>query len=152
MAPSLPDLIWTTIFRKLPIEDQLTVCKMSLRGARLVRAANRHVTTMVIDFWENWEVVKNEHATALAAGGDQVVSFDDYPTTTVHPSKWAYLKLRFNQSLDPETIESIVNAFSAVTDLNFFGYNHASCKNLTANCLQPPPVCVINELRVTFDQ
>ncbi|KAH9388386.1 hypothetical protein TYRP_023554 [Tyrophagus putrescentiae] len=74
---------------------------------------------------------------ALAAGGDLFVPFDDYPITTVHPSKWACLKLDFNQLLDPKTIESIVNAFSAVTDLKFVGSRNASCKNLTA-LLQHP--------------
>ncbi|KAH9391702.1 hypothetical protein TYRP_022720 [Tyrophagus putrescentiae] len=143
MAPSLPDLIWTLIFQKLPIKSQLTVCKMSDRGAQLVRAANRHVTTLVIYCWSTPEEIEKavnnlslastpSMQLALAAGGDQVVPFDDYPTTTVHPSKWAYLELCVGQSLDLETIESLVNTFSAVTDLKFFGNESASCKNLTA--------------------
>ncbi|KAH9388385.1 hypothetical protein TYRP_023553 [Tyrophagus putrescentiae] len=143
MAPLLPDLIWETIFRKLPIKDQLTVCKMSDRGARLVRAANRHVKTIVICNWFTpKEIEKKVNSLslastpsmqlALATGGNQFAPFDDYPITTVHPSKWAYLKLRRCQLLDSDTVESLVNAFSAVTDLKFFGDESVSCKNLTA--------------------
>ncbi|KAH9388387.1 hypothetical protein TYRP_023555 [Tyrophagus putrescentiae] len=148
MAPSLPDLIWETIFKKLPVKSQLTVCKMSLRGAQLVRAANRHVKTIVIYNWSTPEEIektvnslslalKPSMQLALAAGGDQIVPFDDYPKTTAHPSNWAYLKLPFDQLLDPETIESIVNTFSAVTDFKFFGRKTVSCQNLTA-LLQHP--------------
>ncbi|KAH9388384.1 hypothetical protein TYRP_023552 [Tyrophagus putrescentiae] len=122
--------------------DQLTVSKMSLRGAQLVRAANRHVSMVIVSLADLNDVEKAVNQLslastpsmqlALAAGGDQVVPFDDYPKTTVHPSKWAFLKLSFDQLLDPETIESIVNTFSAVTDLKFIGRKTVSCKNLTA--------------------
>ncbi len=119
---------------------------MSPRGAKLVRAANRNVKTLVITNWANWEVIEREismlslastPSMQLALANSHVEPFADYPKTTVHPSRWGHLKFLSDQLLDSQTIKLIVTVFSAVTDLKFFGRGGVSCINLTA-LLQHP--------------
>ncbi|KAH9399343.1 hypothetical protein TYRP_018258, partial [Tyrophagus putrescentiae] len=144
MTSSLPNELWSMILKKLPVEDQLNVSKMSLESAELVQAANIKVKTLVITNCACRHEVQREvdnlslasmpsMQLALSARGNQFEPFDDYPKTTDHPNKWGYLQLDIIELLDPQTIDLIVFAFSAVTDLKFFVCGSITvCKNLTA--------------------
>ncbi|KAH9391688.1 hypothetical protein TYRP_022706, partial [Tyrophagus putrescentiae] len=148
MLFSLPDVIWRELLERLTIEDQLRLNRVCRQGAEKMRHLNSGVTTMVIStsvIQEEVERLVNNLSLAstpsmqlaLSAGGDQFEPFADYPLTTAPPSQWAYLELFQSQLLDTGTIESIVDTFSAVTDLKFFGEGNICCKNFTA-LLQHP--------------
>ncbi len=97
---------------------------MSPRCAVLVRAANRRVKMLVITRSKDFRYIErciNHLSLAsklsmqlLPAGGEP---FPDYPMTTTRISKWNCLLVHKDQRLDQPTVEQIVNAFSAVTDL-----------------------------------
>ncbi|KAH9399935.1 hypothetical protein TYRP_017504, partial [Tyrophagus putrescentiae] len=137
-------LNWLKLEQTLPnLQDQFRLKRVCKQGAEKMRHLTSGVTTLVISTWADREEVKsavNELSLAsvpsmqlaLSTGDDKFELFADYPATAAHPSKWAYLMLRNNQLFNSNTIEAIVDTFPAVTDLKFFGYGNASCKNLTA--------------------
>ncbi|KAH9401498.1 hypothetical protein TYRP_016890 [Tyrophagus putrescentiae] len=118
------DLI--SVMKMLTLNDQLKAAQMSPRSAVLVRAANRRVKKLVITSTNRFEWIKdsiNSQSLAsypsmqlLPAGGEP---FPDYPMTTTRISKWNCLLVHKDQRLDQPTVEQIVDAFSAVTDLKF---------------------------------
>lgn len=133
----LPDLCLIAVLKMLTPNDQLKANKMSPRCAVLVRVANRRVKMLVItsaqSFDGEWTKSRiSEFSLSsepimqlLPAGGEP---FPDYPNTTTRLSKWNCLLVDDGQLFDQPTVEQIVNAFSAVTDLKFD--KSVSCENL----------------------
>ncbi len=135
----LPDLCLIAVMKMLTPNDQLKTAQMSPRCAILVRAANRRVKMLVIARSDDLERIQSEiNAFSLAskpsmrllpAGGEP---FPDYPMTTTRISKWNCLLVDEDQHLDQPTVEQIVNAFSAVTDLKCTMYDNVTREKLIA--------------------
>ena len=135
----LPDLCLIAVMKMLTPNDQLKTAQMSPRCAVLVRAANRRVKMLVITRSKDFGWIENRinrHSLAsipsmqlLPAGGEP---FPDYPMTTSRISKWNCLLVDKDQHLDQPTVEQIVNAFSAVTDLKLNMFHKFNRKNLIA--------------------
>ncbi len=119
----LPDLCLIAVFQMQTANDQLMASKMSPRGAMLVRAANRHVKSLVItsaDMKQTHDRIKPfllASVPSMKLLKDAGETFLDYPVTTSHLSKWNCMQLDNFETLDQSTIEQIVNNFSAVSEL-----------------------------------
>ncbi len=152
----LPELCLIAVLKMLTPNDQLTASKMSPRCAVLVRAANRRVKMLVItstqSFDGEWTKTRISEFSLtsvpsmrlLPAGGEP---FPDYPNATTRLSKWNCLLVDDGQLFDQPTVEQIVNAFSAVTDLKFD--NRVSCENLISMLQLPQWSDHLTNLMVT---
>ncbi len=153
----LPDLDLISVFKMLTPNEQLVASKMSPRCAVLVRAANRRVKRLVITAWfyqklRNLKYILNSFSLASNPSMQLLKdipgeTFPDYPMTT-HLSEWNILRLDQLQLIDTDTIEQIVNIFSAVTELKFMTNSNRHIDTLVSLLQHPNWQCQLTNLVV----
>ncbi len=140
MLPRRPltDLCLIAVFKQLPPIDQLKASQMSPRSAILVRAANRRVKTLIIaDIEDALEIRDQINSQSISSLPSMQLTtgepFVDYPavSTSGHPM-WTSLNLEHLNLFNPPIIETIVNSFSAVTELQVIVRNSDHIKLLAA--------------------